>query len=366
MPTLIRHRRIASPPSPDAGSVLRLEPDDDLEKARGLLGKVDRVEVNFPGFADGRGFSIARLLRERYGYKGELRAVGHVVRDHLQAMEACGFDAFLLKDGEDPEEALAAFEVFSEAYQASVLRPVPLFRRRTSMDKNLSDTLATIAADFEPAVLASSLSAEDMVITDVIARAGLPIGIFVLDTGRLHGDTLALLQRIHNHYGLEVAVYAPDAAAVAEYVRAYGRDAFYQGLELRKRCCHIRKVEPLARALAGKRAWITGQRREHAIGRAHLPEHELDAEHRMDKFNPLAAWSEAQVWQYIRERRVPYNRLYDQGYRSIGCAPCTRPILPVEDLRAGRWWWEAPEHKECGLHVAPDGRSMKKKEKLEA
>ena len=130
MPTLIRHRRIASPPSPDADAVLRLEPDDDLGKVLGLLGEVDRVEVNFPGFADGRGFSIARLLRERYGYKGELRAVGHVVRDHLQAMEACGFDAFLLKDGEDPEEALAAFHDYSESYQATVLQPAPLFRRR--------------------------------------------------------------------------------------------------------------------------------------------------------------------------------------------------------------------------------------------
>lgn len=205
-----------------------------------------------------------------------------------------------------------------------------------------------------PAALASSLSAEDMVLTDAIARAALPIGIFVLDTGRLHADTLVLLDRIRNRYGIEVAVYAPDPQALADYARAYGRDAFYQGVELRKRCCAIRKVEPLARALHGKRAWITGQRREQSAGRAWLPEQEHDEAHGIEKFNPLAAWSEAQVWQYIREHRVPYNRLYDQGYRSIGCAPCTRPVLPSEDLRAGRWWWESPEHKECGLHVKPE------------
>jgi phosphoadenosine phosphosulfate reductase len=212
------------------------------------------------------------------------------------------------------------------------------------------DQLKRIAEQHSPVSLASSLSAEDMVLTDAIARAGLPIGIFVLDTGRLHGDTLSLLEEVEKHYGIEIAAYQPDPAAVAQYVRTYGRDAFYDGLELRRRCCRIRKVEPLARALAGRRAWITGQRREHSDGRAWLREREFDAVHGIDKFNPLAAWSEAQVWQYLREHRVPYNRLYDQGYRSIGCAPCTRPVTPGEAVRAGRWWWELTEHKECGLH----------------
>jgi phosphoadenosine phosphosulfate reductase len=214
----------------------------------------------------------------------------------------------------------------------------------------MSQLLDALGAVPAPAVLASSLSIEDMVLTDAIARARLPIGIFALDTGRLHSDTLVLLDAIRQQYGIEVTVYAPDPQAVAEYLRAYGRDAFYQGVELRKRCCAIRKVEPLARALAGKRAWITGQRREHSAGRSRLAEREDDPVHGIEKFNPLAAWSEEQVWQYIREHRVPYNRLYDQGYRSIGCAPCSRPVLPGEDVRAGRWWWEQPEHKECGLH----------------
>ncbi|HEX9397602.1 MAG TPA: phosphoadenylyl-sulfate reductase [Burkholderiales bacterium] len=218
------------------------------------------------------------------------------------------------------------------------------------MISTLVRTLQHIAGEFAPVALASSLSVEDMVLTDVIARAGLPIGVFVLDTGRLHADTLQLIQQTRTHYGIEVQAFTPDADAVADYVASHGRDAFYGSLELRQRCCHIRKVEPLQRALKGKRAWITGQRREHSAERARLPEREFDAVHGMEKFNPLAAWSEADVWNAVRARKIPYNRLYDQGYRSIGCAPCTRPLLPGEELRAGRWWWELAEHKECGLH----------------
>jgi len=226
----------------------------------------------------------------------------------------------------------------------------------------LESRLRAIAGEFPPAALANSLQAEDMVLTDAIARAGLPIEIFVLDTGRLHAESLSLTHKIRNRYGIDVRVYAPDAAAVAQYVQANGRDAFYGSVELRKRCCEIRKVEPLGRALAGKRAWITGQRREQAANRAQLAEREFDAAHGLEKFNPLAAWTESEVWNYIRAERVPYNRLYDQGYRSIGCAPCTRPVMPDEDVRAGRWWWEAAGQKECGLHIAPDGRLVRAKE----
>jgi phosphoadenosine phosphosulfate reductase len=225
----------------------------------------------------------------------------------------------------------------------------------------LEKSLRAIAGGFSPAVLAHSLQAEDMVLTDVIARARLPIEIFVLDTGRLHGDSLLLIDRIRRRYGLDVQVYAPDQGAVADYVRSHGRDAFYGSVELRKRCCEIRKVEPLARALAGKRAWITGQRRAQAASRAELAEREFDAAHALEKFNPLAAWTESEVWRYLRAERVPYNRLYDQGYRSIGCAPCTRPVVAGEDVRAGRWWWEEAGQKECGLHITPDGRVVRAK-----
>ena len=218
----------------------------------------------------------------------------------------------------------------------------------------IAATLRDIAARFSPVALASSLSAEDMVLTDAIARAGLPIAIFVLDTGRLHADTLELVSSLKRNYRIELSVYTPEPHAVADYVSRHGRDAFYGDLELRQRCCEIRKVQPLRRALAGKRAWITGQRKDPDT-RARLSVHEYDAVHQLEKFNPLAEWTEAQVWEYIRANRVPYNRLYDHGYRSIGCAPCTRPTLPHEGLRAGRWWWESAETKECGLHAVHRG-----------
>jgi phosphoadenosine phosphosulfate reductase len=230
--------------------------------------------------------------------------------------------------------------------------------RITGLDR----LLGRIAREHGPSALASSLSAEDMVITDRILRLGLDIEVFTLDTGRLHADTLNLVGAIRERYGYAVRVLRPDAAAVAEYVTAFGRDAFYESADLRKRCCAIRKVAPLGRALEGKRSWITGQRRSQAATRGTLPLQENDAAHGLTKFNPLADWSEDEVWACIRAHDVPYNRLYDQGYRSIGCAPCTRPTVAGEDVRAGRWWWEDAAARECGLHVAPDGRLARTKE----
>jgi phosphoadenosine phosphosulfate reductase len=226
----------------------------------------------------------------------------------------------------------------------------------------LESMLARIARAHGPSALASSLQAEDMVLTDVILRHGLQIDIFTLDTGRLHADTLEVVEAIHRRYGYHVAVYKPDAAAVAAYVAGFGRDAFYESVDLRKRCCQIRKVEPLRRALQGRKSWITGQRRAQAVTREALPLEELDAAHGLVKFNPLADWSENEIWDFLNLHRVPYNRLHDQGYRSIGCAPCTRPTVAGEDVRAGRWWWESQESRECGLHVAPDGRLVRAKE----
>ncbi len=224
------------------------------------------------------------------------------------------------------------------------------------------DLLGRIAAEYAPAALASSLGAEDMVLTDLALRNGLGFEIFALDTGRLHGDTLDMLGRIERRYGYAVRVMQPDPAAVTEYVQSFGRDAFYGSVELRKRCCAIRKTEPLARALEGKRAWVTGLRRAHSAERAGVLIEEWDAAHGMPKFNPLAYWGEAEVWEHLRAHHVPVNPLYQQGYRSIGCAPCTRPVLPGEEPRAGRWWWEIAEVRECGLHVAPDGRLVRAKE----
>jgi phosphoadenosine phosphosulfate reductase len=225
----------------------------------------------------------------------------------------------------------------------------------------LERLLVRVALEHSPAALASSLSAEDMVIADAILRHKLDIEIFTLDTERLHADTLNVIAAIRARYGYEVRVLRPDPEAVAQYVAGVGRDAFYESVDLRKRCCHIRKVEPLARALKGKEAWITGQRRDQAVTRAELKLQDYDATHGMVKFNPLADWSEDEVWATIRAGNIPYNALHDQGYRSIGCAPCTRPTVAGEDVRAGRWWWESGASRECGLHLSPDGRLVRAK-----
>ena len=210
-----------------------------------------------------------------------------------------------------------------------------------------------ISAEHSPAALSSSLGAEDMVLTDAILRERLPVRIFTLDTGRLHPETLDVLEQVRARYGYDIEVYRPDPAAVDTYVRDFGLDAIYQSIELRTRCCHIRKVEPLDRALAGKSAWVTGLRRSQSATRKALPLQEFDASYRLWKFNPLAEWSEREVWDYLHAYAVPYNRLHDRGFRSIGCVPCTRPTAAGEDPRAGRWWWEDPETKECGLHKPP-------------
>ena len=219
-------------------------------------------------------------------------------------------------------------------------------------------SLARIAAEFSPAVFASSLAAEDMVLTDLILKAGLPIGIFSLETGRLHPETLAVLEQVKSTYGYDVKLYKPQDAAVDDYVASHGLNAFYDSVEMRRECCRIRKVEPLGRALAGNKAWVTGQRRSQSSTRAQLDIEEDDPAHGMTKFNPLADWSEEDVWNYIRANNVPYNALHDQGFPSIGCAPCTRAVQPGEDVRAGRWWWENPDSKECGLHMV-DGKLIR-------
>ena len=240
----------------------------------------------------------------------------------------------------------------------SSVNAAPVSEALAQLVSDTQATLARIARDFTPAVFASSLAAEDMVLTDLILKAQLPIGIFTLETGRLHAETLGMLDVIQQTYGYEVAPFRPDPAEVDAYVATNGLNAFYDSVAMRKECCRIRKVEPLARALAGNRAWITGQRRAQSTTRAGLDVQEQDAGHDMVKFNPLADWSETDVWDYIRANEVPYNPLHDRGYPSIGCEPCTRAIQPGEDVRAGRWWWENPDSKECGLHVV-DGKLIR-------
>ncbi|EGV32287.1 adenylylsulfate reductase, thioredoxin dependent [Thiorhodococcus drewsii AZ1] len=214
----------------------------------------------------------------------------------------------------------------------------------------LTDRLSNACRELSPIVFATSLGAEDMVLTEVILRGRFPIRIFTLDTGRLPAETLALLGRIEQHYGTRIERYAPRPEAVEDYVRRFGIDGFYDSVEARRACCRVRKIGPLKEALTGQAAWITGLRAAQSVTRAQLSPREWDAEHGLEKLNPLADWSEREVWSFIKHYQVPYNQLHDQGYPSLGCAPCTRAITVGEDIRAGRWWWESPETKECGLH----------------
>lgn len=211
--------------------------------------------------------------------------------------------------------------------------------------------LRDIEQNYSPAILATSFGAEDMVLMDLICKHAPGIQIFTLDTGRLPKETYDLMQEVKTHYDKEIQVFFPDAGAIENFVTRNGPNAFYDSVDLRKQCCGIRKVEPLNRALEGKKAWLTGMRRSQSVTRAELPVSEWDDEHGLQKFSPLTDWSNGNVWAYIRAFEVPYNKLHDQGYASIGCAPCTRAITAGEDIRAGRWWWEDPESKECGLHV---------------
>jgi phosphoadenosine phosphosulfate reductase len=233
-------------------------------------------------------------------------------------------------------------------------RPSPDFAQKLAHSLAL---LKTAAADYSPLTQASSLGAEDMVVTHLMHEAGLfdsaGVSIFVLDTGMLHLETVALIGRIEERYPVKVDVYRPDLETANAFVQAHGADAMYKSLDLRKQCCHIRKMEPLARALDGKKGWLTGLRREQSAARAEV--HDIEQQPERAKINPLVEWTQGDIWHYISLNAIPYNPLHDQFFPSIGCAPCTRAVTLGEDFRSGRWWWENESAKECGLHVAADG-----------
>lgn len=216
---------------------------------------------------------------------------------------------------------------------------------------NSAVDLLSEAAALADAVFSTSFGADDMVVLDLIHRHGLSIASFTLDTGRLPEETYRLMQQVEARYGRCVDTYFPEAAAVRQLVARQGINGFYNGVEQRKACCAVRKTEPLERALRGKAAWVTGLRAAQSVTRAALAPREWHAGYRLTKFSPLHDWSDAEVWNYLRAFSVPTNELHARGYPSIGCAPCTRAITVGEDIRAGRWWWEQPESKECGLHA---------------
>lgn len=213
--------------------------------------------------------------------------------------------------------------------------------------------LAEISRGFSPAILANGFGPESMVLTDLISKHGFAIEIITLDTGRLPEETYALAQSIHKRYGPAIRMIAPDPAEIEAWTSQHGPNAFYESVELRRECCAIRKVAPLRRILEGRKAWLTGVRREQATSRARMAEKAWDDVNGLYKFNPMIDWTTSQVWAYIHDHSVPYNALHDKGYPSVGCAPCTRAVGPGEDSRAGRWWWERDAVKECGLHVDP-------------
>ena len=220
-------------------------------------------------------------------------------------------------------------------------------------NKKAEDILGWAVKEFFPKIsLASSFGAEDVILIDILSKIEPRLKVFTLDTGRLDEETYEVMERIRLKYKISIESYFPDFKKVEALERQKGFYSFKESVENRKECCGIRKVEPLNRALLGLSAWITGLRRDQAVTRSAVQKIENDEAHDgIIKINPLADWSSEQVWAYIKNNKVPYNALHDQGYPSIGCAPCTRAIKPYEDIRAGRWWWENPDQKECGLHA---------------
>jgi len=209
--------------------------------------------------------------------------------------------------------------------------------------------LKKIETTQSPTTFACSFGAEDMVLLDAIARNAKTIEVFTLDTGRLPEETQTLLEAARDRFPIAIRTYFPDASSVEAWVAQNGPNAFYKSIAQRKQCCEIRKIQPLRRALGGKKSWITGLRREQSQARQTLELEAWDDANGLTKINPLLDWTNDEVWAYIKEHDVPYNALHDRGYPSIGCAPCTRAVQPGEDIRAGRWWWESSS-KECGLH----------------
>lgn len=341
--------------APQAGGAILLQPADDARVLAGRLDGAALIAVDFHRIGDGRGYTHAFFLRERLGYAGPLRAVGAVTADQAFALARVGFDQLALRADQSGEAAVTALRSFTTRYQSTTSaagalrdRDAANFEARIAL---LERALRDVASRHERPALATSLSAEDMVILDAISRLKLPIDVFTLATGRLHAETVTLIGEAEARYGLRIERYQPDAASVAAYVTAYGENGFYDGTPQRKQCCNIRKVVPLERALESRDAWLTGQRREQAITRGALPEVERDAQRGLQKYNPLADWSWADVLGYAARFDIPMNVLYARGYVSIGCEPCTKAIRPGEDPRAGRWWWENQDSKECGLHT---------------
>jgi phosphoadenosine phosphosulfate reductase len=241
-----------------------------------------------------------------------------------------------------------------EPLAENTVMPEPNFRRAALpvAPEKISESVALLQQalrQYRRVTYASSLGVEASVLIDLIFEHAPQIDVFTVDTGRLPEPTLELLERISQHYGRSIRLVFPQAPAVQDFVASHGINGFYRGLEQRLGCCEIRKLEPFKRAIAGYNAWVTGVRHEQSAARAGTKPIEWDERYRLQKISPLLQWTQEEIWAYVRERKLPYNPMHDQGYASIGCAPCTRAVAAGEDSRAGRWWWESPESRECGL-----------------
>ncbi|MBK5197732.1 MAG: phosphoadenylyl-sulfate reductase [Methyloceanibacter sp.] len=342
-----------------------LEPTADAAQLATASSADGVVGIRFPTFGDGRGHSLAVLLRERHGFKGEIRAIGYLIPDLAPFLLRSGFDTAEITDANDVETWKGALTRIKHIYQPGFRNPQPLRRNASrkaaeELDERLSETkdlAARITALRESiegrTVFSTSLGLEDQAILHAIAASGADIDIFTLDTGRLFQEVLETVELSELRYGLRIRLVAPDANEVQQLVANDGVFGFRNSVENRKTCCEVRKVRPLNRELKGAQGWIAGIRREHSDERASVPLAAWDEAHGLIKINPVADWSTQELTAYITANNIPVNPLHARGFISIGCAPCTRAVQPGENPRAGRWWWENEEKKECGLHLNP-------------
>lgn len=354
---------VLRPDGSEPGMVLEPTADAAALAAAALHGGV--VAINFPSFGDGRGHSLAVLLRERHGFKGEVRAVGYLIPDLAPFLLRSGFDTAEITDANDLDTWSGALTRIRHLYQPGFRNPQPLRRDAAKREAeglnarleeigSLADRVTEVRRSVEGRIaFSTSLGLDDQAILNAIAESGADIDIFTLDTGRLFPEVLETVELSEIRYGLRIRLVAPAAAEVEDLVARDGVFGFRHAVENRKACCEVRKVRPLNRELQGARGWITGVRREHSEDRSEMPLAAWDDMRALLKVNPIADWSDQELTAYIADNDIPVNPLHARGFISIGCQPCTRAVQPGEHPRAGRWWWENEEKKECGLHMNP-------------
>lgn len=331
------------------------------------------IAVPFAKFNDGRGFSLARLLRSEHGFRGEIRAVGHVIPDQALHLLRSGFDTADIGEAKNLKHWQSSLKSYSGTYQTAARNPLAL-RRQAQREKSgkeralalskklasiddLAERLRIVAAEVPgQRAFSTSLGKEDQAILHAIHESGIEAEIFTLDTHKHFAETLQTRERSQERYDLEIKVVTPNADDLRELIAQDGEEGFRASVAGRKACCMIRKVLPLNRALRGSASWLTGLRRNQSAERADINFVTWDSSLGLFKISPLADWSDDKLEAYLAKYDVPVNTLHAQGYPSIGCEPCTRAIKPGEDPRAGRWWWENMDGKECGLH--PGGRQL--------